>query len=88
MTDEIITMHSFDELPADDESAWEQFDAVSDEELEAAEDPDNPPLTGQQRKQFKRARFVKGEKVWEDEKTIGEWSGEKDGMPAYHSRGQ
>lgn len=45
MTDEIITTRSFDELPADDASAWKQFDQMTDEESEAVEDPDNLPLT-------------------------------------------
>jgi len=91
MTDEIITTLSFDELPTDDESAWERFDAITDEELEAIEAPDNPgeracqktqalprlfvsSLTDEQLKQFRRSYYVKGEKVWEDEKTIDESS--------------
>jgi uncharacterized DUF497 family protein/uncharacterized protein (DUF4415 family) len=81
MTDEIITTLSFDELPADDESAWEQFDAMTDEEAEEKADPDNPPLTDEQLKQFRRAYYVKGEKVWEDEKTIGEWLAERGKLP-------
>jgi uncharacterized protein (DUF4415 family) len=72
MTDEIITTLSFDELPADDESAWEEFDAMTDEEADAVYDPDNPPLTEAELSQFKRTFYVKGEKVWEDKKTIGE----------------
>ena len=81
MTDETITTLSFDEFPTDDESAWEQFDAITDEELEAIEDPDNPPLTDEQLKQFRRAYYVKGEKVWEDEKTIDEWLKERREIP-------
>ena len=81
MTDEIITTLSFDELPPDDESAWEQFDALTDEEAEAIEDKDNPQLTEEQRKHLKRAYFVKGEKVWEDTKTLGEWEAERVKVP-------
>jgi len=81
MTDEIITTLSFDELPPDDESAWEQFDALTDEEASAVEDKDNPPLTAEQRKQFRRAYFVKGSKVWEDTKTLGEWEAERGEVP-------
>jgi uncharacterized protein (DUF4415 family) len=81
MTDEIITTLSFDELPPDDESAWEQFDALTDEEAAAVEDKDNPPLTAEQRKHLKRAYFVKGKMVWEDEKTIGEWFAERGEAP-------
>ncbi|MBI1926172.1 BrnA antitoxin family protein [Candidatus Poribacteria bacterium] len=74
MTDEIITTLSFNELPPDDESAWERFDAMTDEEVEAdaMTDPDNPPLTEEELNQFRRAIYVKGECVWEDDKTIGE----------------
>jgi len=73
MTDEIITTLSFDELPPDDESAWKQFDSMTDGESEAVEDEDNPPLTEEELNQFKRTFYVKGEKVWEDTKPIGEW---------------
>lgn len=82
MTDENITTLSFDELPEDDESAWERFDATTDEEAEAVEDPDNPHLTDDELNQFKRAYYVKGEKVWEDEKTLAEWLAEKGKIPA------
>jgi uncharacterized protein (DUF4415 family) len=81
MTDEIITTLSFDELPADDESAWEQFDQMTDDELEAVEDEDNPPLTEEELSQFKRTFYVKGEKVWEDSKTISEWLAERGNLP-------
>ena len=81
MTDEIITTLSFDELPPDDESAWEQFNRLTDEECEEIEDKDNPPLTAEQRKHLKRAYFVKGEMVWKDEKTIGELLKEKGEPP-------
>jgi len=75
MTDENITTLSFDELPADDESAWERFDAMTDEEIDYSDDP---PMTDDELNQFKRAYYVKGEKVWEEEKTIGEWLKEKE----------
>lgn len=81
MTDEIITTLSFDELLADDESAWEQFDKMTDDELEAVEDEDNPPLTEEELSQFKRTFYVKGEKVWEDPKTISEWLAERGKLP-------
>ncbi|MBI1926168.1 BrnA antitoxin family protein, partial [Candidatus Poribacteria bacterium] len=78
MTDENITTLSFDELPEDDESAWEQFDQIADEEIDYSDDP---PMTDDELNQFKRAYYVKGEKVWEDEKTIGEWLKEKGEPP-------
>ena len=81
MTDEIITTLSFDELPENDESAWEQFDKMTDDELETVEDEDNPPLTEEELSQFKRTFYVKGEKVWEDSKTISEWSAERGKLP-------
>jgi uncharacterized protein (DUF4415 family) len=54
---------------------------MTDEEAEEKADPDNPPLTDEQLKQFRRAYYVKGEKVWEDEKTIGEWLAERGKLP-------
>ena len=78
MTDENITTLSFDELPEDDESAWEQFDQIADEDIDYSDDP---PMTDDELNQFKRAYYVKGEKVWEDEKTIGEWLKEKGEPP-------
>ncbi len=70
MTEENITTLSFDELMADDESVGEQFDQITDEDIDYSDDP---PMTDDELNQFKRAYYVKGEKVWEDEKTIGEW---------------
>ena len=81
MTDENITTLSFDELPPDDESAWEQFDSMTDEDENAVNDLDNPLLTEGELNQFKRTFYVKGKKVWEDEKTIGEWLAEKGDVP-------
>jgi uncharacterized protein (DUF4415 family) len=74
MKEENITTLSFDELPEDDPTDWERFDALTDEEVEALaqSDPDNPPLTEEELNQFKRVIYVKGECVWEDTKTIGE----------------
>ena len=75
MKEENITTLTFDELEEeDDQSAWEQFDAMTDEEVEAdaMADPDNPPLTEEELNQFRRAIYRKGELVWEDDKTIGE----------------
>ena len=74
MKEENITTLSFDELPEDDPTDWERFDAMTDEEAEALaqSDPDNPPLTKEELNQFKRVIYVKGECVWEDTKTIGE----------------
>lgn len=84
MKDENITTLTFDELPEDDESAWERFDAMTDEEVlaDAMTDPDNPPLTEEELNQFRRAIYHKGELIWEDEKTIGEWLKEKGEPPA------
>ena len=81
MTDKNITILSFDDLPDNDESAWESFDAMTDEEAEAVDDPENPHLTTDQLNQFKRTYYVKGEKVWEDEKTVGEWLAEQGKIP-------
>lgn len=78
MTDENITTLSFDELPEDDESAWEQFDQIADEDIDYSDDP---PMTDDELNQFKRAYFVKGEKVWEDTKTLGEWEAERAKVP-------
>jgi uncharacterized protein (DUF4415 family) len=78
MTDKTITTLSFDELPEEQESDWERFDAMTDEEIDYSDDP---PLTEAERKQFRRAYFVKGEMVWRDEKTIGEWAKERGQVP-------
>ena len=81
MIDRNIITLSFDELPPDDESAWKQFDSMTDEDENAVDDLDNPPLTEEELNQFKRTFYVKGKKVWEDEKTIGEWLAEKGEVP-------
>ena len=79
MTEENITTLSFDELMADDESVGEQFDQMTDEDIDYSDDPS---MTDDELNQFKRAYYVKGEKVWEDEKTIGEWLEEQEETPA------
>jgi len=81
MTEQHITIRTFDELPKDDESTWEEFDKLTDEEADAVDDPDNPPLTHEQLKQFRRTYYVRGEKIWEDEKTIGEWLEQQGEVP-------
>ena len=78
MTDKNITTLSFDELPEDDESAWERFDAIADEDIDYSDDP---KMTDDELNQFKRVSYVKGEKVWEDDKTIGQWLVEKGEIP-------
>lgn len=82
MKEENITTLTFDELPEDDDSAWERFDAMTDEEVEAdaMTDPDNPPLTEEELNQFRRAIYRKGELVWEDDKTLGELCFETDNV--------
>ncbi|MBM3238626.1 hypothetical protein FJZ31_20210 [Candidatus Poribacteria bacterium] len=66
------TLEELENLP--DETDWERVNNMTDEEAETAalSDPDAKPLTEAELNQFKRTIYVKGEKVWEDSKTIGE----------------
>ena len=50
MTEENITTLSFDELMADDESVWEQFDQMTDEDIDYSDDP---PMTDDELNQFR-----------------------------------
>jgi uncharacterized protein (DUF4415 family) len=75
MKEENILRYTLEELEnIPDETDWERVNKMTDEEVEAAalSDPDAQPLTEAELNQFKRTIYVKGEKVWEDSKTIGE----------------
>ena len=75
MKEENILRYTLEELEnIPDETDWERVNQMTDEEVESAalSDPDAQPLTEAELSQFKRTIYVKGEKVWEDSKTIGE----------------
>jgi len=75
MKEENILRYTLEELEKiPDETDWERVSMMKDEEVEALakEDPDAQPLTEEELNKFKRTLYVKGEKVWEDSKTIGE----------------
>jgi uncharacterized protein (DUF4415 family) len=50
MSEERIVRFTRDEIPADGGTDWERVRAMSDEEIErnAADDPDNPPLSAEE----------------------------------------
>ena len=68
MTEENITTLSFDELMADDESVGEQFDQITDEDIDYSDDP---PMTDDELNQFKRAYYLKSEKVCPPQLRLG-----------------
>lgn len=75
MKEENILRYTLEELEKiPDETDWEHVSMMKDEEVEALakEDPDAQPLTEEELNKFKRTLYVKGKKVWEDSKTIGE----------------
>ena len=66
------TLEELENIP--DETDWERVKQMTDKEVEALakEDLDAQPLTEEELNQFKRTIYVKGEKIWEDSKTVGE----------------
>ena len=66
-TDKDLVSYTFDELDAlPAETDWERVDAMTDDEIDARSDPDDPPLTEEELNQFKRAVYFKGQLVWEE----------------------
>jgi len=75
MKEENILRYTPEELEKiPDETDSRRVSKMKDEEIEAKakEDPDAQPLTEEELNQFKRTLYVKGEKVFQEEKTIGE----------------
>ena len=85
MKDEHIVRYTVDELNAlPDDTDWERVDSMTDEEIEAdaLADPDALPLTEDELNQFHRVIYDgEGNKIWEDDKTIGEWRAERGEVP-------
>ena len=84
MNEENILRYTLEELEnIPDETDWERVNKMTDEEVEVAakKDPDAQPLTEAELNQFKRTIYIKGEKVWEDSETIGEWLAERGKLP-------
>ena len=75
MKDGNISSYTLEEIQSqNDETDWERVDKMTDEELHkvAQSDPDAQPLTETELNHFKRAIYANGERLWEDEQTVGE----------------
>jgi uncharacterized protein (DUF4415 family) len=70
-TDKDLVSYTFDDLDTfPDETDWERVDAITDDEVDALSERDNPPLTQEELNQFKRAVYVKGQLVWEESVSV------------------
>jgi hypothetical protein len=66
-TDKNLVNYTFDELNSlKDDTNWERVDSMTDEDIDAISDADDPPLTETELEQFKRAIYVRGQLIWEE----------------------
>jgi uncharacterized protein (DUF4415 family) len=66
-TDRNLVSYTFDKLDSlEDDTDWKRVDSMTDEDIDAVADTDDPPLTETELDQFKCVIYVKGQLIWEE----------------------